>query len=152
MAAGWAASAKSVGCCGAVNRPTEDARSRVANRESKLRSQFSLTKCRLMKNFLFPVDFFSNRVTLDQGLSGQAHRNEERLAGQGADPLVRGRPPGRPLACGRKLIPNEERVQGDPRGPGGPPHWIYIELHHFLKTTWRWAVESACLLSAGSAG
>ena len=75
-----------------------------------------------MKNFLFPVDFFSNRVTLDQGLSGQAHRNEERLAGQGADPLVRGRPPGRPLAFGRKLIPNEERVQGDPRGPGGPPH------------------------------
>src|SRR5689334_7267932 len=35
--------------------------------------------------------------------------------------MVRGRPPGRPLAFGRKLIPNEERVQGDPRGPGGPP-------------------------------
>src|SRR5207253_6369620 len=50
-----------------------------------------------------------------------------------ADPLVRGRRPGRPLAFGRKLIPNEERVRGDPRGPGGPPHWISAELHHFAK-------------------
>src|SRR5690349_20211181 len=45
----------------------------------------------------------------------------------GADPLVRGGPPGRPLARGRKLIPNEERVQGDPRGPGDPPHCISVE-------------------------
>ncbi len=37
----------------------------------------------------------------------------------GADPLVRGRPPGRP----EKLAPaSGQRVQGDPRGPGGPPH------------------------------
>src|SRR5208337_901384 len=34
----------------------------------------------------------------------------------GAGPLARGRPPGR-------LAPIQEgRVQGDPRGPGGPPH------------------------------
>ncbi len=33
----------------------------------------------------------------------------------GADPLVRGRRPRRPG-------PSEERVQGDPREPGGPPH------------------------------
>src|SRR5437870_2666853 len=50
--------------------------------------------------------------------SGMGHT----CVNSGADPLVRSRPPGRPLAFGRKLIPNEERVQGDPRGPGGPPH------------------------------
>src|SRR5437660_5694358 len=61
--------------------------------------------------------------------SGMSHT----CVNSGADPLVRGRPPGRPLACGRKLIPNEERVQGDPRRPGGPPHWISADLHHFAK-------------------
>jgi MFS family permease len=41
----------------------------------------------------------------------------------GADPLVCGRRPRRPLPADTTLIPSgEERVQGDPRGPGGPPH------------------------------
>src|SRR5208283_495621 len=40
---------------------------------------------------------------------------------RGADPLVRGRRPRRP---GRRT---GKRVQGDPRGPGGPPH-MTIEL------------------------
>jgi len=40
-----------------------------------------------------------------------------------ADPLVRGRPPGRPLRDRIGLFRfGEERVQGDPRGPGGPPY------------------------------
>jgi hypothetical protein len=41
----------------------------------------------------------------------------------GADPPVRGRPPGRPPLLGKSMIQDaEERVQRDPRGPGGPPH------------------------------
>jgi len=37
--------------------------------------------------------------------------------------LVRGRPPGRPLRDRIGLFRfGEERVQGDPRGPGGPPY------------------------------
>jgi hypothetical protein len=40
-----------------------------------------------------------------------------------ADPLVRGRPPGRPLLGYMRLIWwGKERVQGDPLGPGGPPY------------------------------
>src|SRR6266568_1337140 len=65
----------------------------------------------------------------------------------GADPLVRGRPPGRPPAFGRKLIPNEERVRGDPRGPGGPPHNL-CSAPSFLKTKWHWAIQPADSLSA----
>ncbi len=39
----------------------------------------------------------------------------------GADPLVRSRPPGRPLTERMGLIwLGEEQVQEDPRGPGGP--------------------------------
>src|SRR5437879_5087996 len=78
--------------------------------------------------------------------SGMSHT----CVNSGADPLVRGRPPGRPLACGRKLIPNEERVQGDPRGPGGPPHGIYaLRAPHHAATSaygqglpFRWASNS----------
>jgi len=41
-----------------------------------------------------------------------------------ADPLVRGGPPGRPLGADPRLtLLAEERVQGDPRGPGGPPYF-----------------------------
>jgi hypothetical protein len=40
----------------------------------------------------------------------------------GADPLVRTRPPGRPLRDRMGLIwPGEERDQGDPRGPVAGP-------------------------------
>jgi hypothetical protein len=54
----------------------------------------------------------------------------------GADPLVRGRRPRRPVGAGSDLDSVaekpawgrarlvEERVQGDPRGPGGPPHKV----------------------------
>ena len=42
----------------------------------------------------------------------------------GADPLVRGRPPGRPDgACGESNVADpRQRDEGVPRGPGGPPH------------------------------
>src|SRR5207244_4542806 len=40
----------------------------------------------------------------------------------GADPPVRGRPPGRPARLDEIDPAGEERVQGDPRGPGDPPH------------------------------
>src|SRR5712692_3790133 len=44
----------------------------------------------------------------------------------GADPLVRGRRPRRPWSAARTVILiSEERVQGDPRGTGGPPHDLY---------------------------
>jgi 3-oxoacyl-[acyl-carrier-protein] synthase III len=39
----------------------------------------------------------------------------------GADPLVRGRRPRRPVRD-EGILRAEERVPGDPRGPGGPPH------------------------------
>src|SRR5450631_203466 len=42
----------------------------------------------------------------------------------GADPLVRGRRPRRPTPVDEADFAGEERVQGDPRGPGGPPHHI----------------------------
>jgi hypothetical protein len=41
----------------------------------------------------------------------------------GADPLVRSR---RPRRLDRVLA--ERRVQGDPRGPGGPPHYEQSEV------------------------
>ena len=41
----------------------------------------------------------------------------------GADPLVRGRPPGRPADFSRNAARSEERDEGVPRGPRGPPHW-----------------------------
>jgi len=45
----------------------------------------------------------------------------------GADPLVCGRRPRRPLPADTTLIPSgEERVQGDPRRPGGPPHGAFM--------------------------
>ena len=40
----------------------------------------------------------------------------------GVDPLVRGRRPRRPSPAATTLILlGQKRVQGDPRGPGGPP-------------------------------
>jgi len=41
----------------------------------------------------------------------------------GADPLVRGRPPGRPAPLAESASSPGKRVRGDPRGPGDPPHW-----------------------------
>jgi len=35
----------------------------------------------------------------------------------------------------------EERVQGDPRGPGGPPHHVYRILSS-AKSKWYWAGEA----------
>ena len=41
----------------------------------------------------------------------------------GADPLVRGRPPGRPARpCVEANLGDPQRDEGVPRGPGGPPH------------------------------
>src|ERR1035438_5654239 len=41
----------------------------------------------------------------------------------GADPLVRGRRPRRPAVSCRRLTPRlQQRDEGVPRGPGGPPH------------------------------
>jgi glycosyltransferase involved in cell wall biosynthesis len=40
----------------------------------------------------------------------------------GADPLVRGRPPGRPVAKGGVFTTSDQADQGVGRGPGGPPH------------------------------
>ena len=41
----------------------------------------------------------------------------------GADPLVRSRPPGRLVEEWQVIDSSrKERVRGDPRGPGGPPH------------------------------
>ncbi len=53
----------------------------------------------------------------------------------GPYPLVRGRRPRRPAAL-------EERVQGDPRGPGGPPH----------STRLAWAAVAVVLAQAGLGG
>jgi len=45
--------------------------------------------------------------------------------------LVRGCPPGRPLRDRLGLLwPGEERVQGDPRGPGGPPYRVAQNSKH----------------------
>ncbi len=48
---------------------------------------------------------------IDGGAWGPHLLCEFELPACGADPLVRGRPPGRPV-----------RGQGTARGPGGPPH------------------------------
>jgi len=61
-------------------------------------------------------------------LAGGVEWQEERedcCTKRRADPLVRGRTPGRPFRdCTGLILLGEERVQGDPRGPGGPPHFF----------------------------
>src|ERR1039458_4623168 len=44
------------------------------------------------------------------------------LMGSGADPPARSRPPRRLVHHGEADFVGEKRVQGDPRGPGDPPH------------------------------
>ena len=56
-------------------------------------------------------------------LPGPAPMRVQSLDNSGADAPVRGRPPGRPFAATLRLdYLSERRVQGDPRGSGGPPH------------------------------
>src|ERR1022692_3869428 len=57
----------------------------------------------------------------------------------GADPLVRGRRPRPPAAGVCRCL--RQRVQGDPRGPGGPPHslvegFIPLDGLQALRTHW----------------
>jgi hypothetical protein len=50
-------------------------------------------------------------------------RNTLENTSGGADPLVRGRRPRRPASIVSNFeSTGQRRVQGDPRGPGGPPH------------------------------
>src|ERR1035441_10290936 len=89
---------------------------------------------------------FAHRVTamlvglLTVGLAvwmGQAS------ADGGADPLVRGRRPRRPAAVMQEPGSSSEvRVQGDPRGPGGPPH----------STRLAWAAVAVVLAQAALGG
>src|SRR6266567_1362452 len=61
----------------------------------------------------------------------------------GADPPVRGRRPRRPFADRTRLIGlGEQRVQGDPRGPGGPPHNL-CSIPSSGKTKRHWALVPA---------
>ncbi len=61
----------------------------------------------------------------------------------GADPLVRGRRPRRPAAMIEGPdSSSDERVQGDPRGPGGPPH----------PTRLAWAALAVVLAQAALGG
>ena len=46
----------------------------------------------------------------------------------GADPLVRSRRPRRLARSHQLTFVGEERVQGDPRGPGGPPHFHMTKI------------------------
>ena len=55
------------------------------------------------------------------------------LEPSGADPLVRSRRPRRLAGAGWADCVSEERVQGDPRGPGGPPHDHDYAKPHFVR-------------------
>ncbi len=65
----------------------------------------------------------SGSIGGDRSLTVAALKANRSRDTSGADAPVRGRPPGRPFAATQRLdCLSEKRVQGYPRGPGGPPH------------------------------
>src|SRR5690348_14774659 len=61
----------------------------------------------------------------------------------GADPLVRGRPPGRSLAFGRELIPKRRAGPGGPARTRGSAPLDLRGTPSFLKTKWHWVFQPA---------
>jgi len=62
----------------------------------------------------------------------------------GADPLVRGRPPGRPVRHdAMPLLDSEQADEGVGRGPGGPPHLSFNNLSSYFADTAPGGIDGA---------